>query len=194
MEATLDDITLSARGDNAFHLAGCQHVQHSPAYAACLNRLRLFDENRGNLPAIHRACEQPINNGMCQARRMRKEELVEGKPLYYVPRARIQEAAVNASADAAQRSYAKYSSFGRVSQEEERKKPSAPAPKPKPRDALDILAAASDGYAAAINNAVASEVNNAVVAPPAPALSLPPPSGDDDSMLARARRALAAKQ
>lgn len=78
---------MSASGDNAYYIEQCSVVGHRPAYASCL--CKVADRKEGRLQAAYAECSAAIGKKMCPAQRMRKEELAEGKAIYFISRIKL---------------------------------------------------------------------------------------------------------
>lgn len=74
---------------NAFYLKGCNHVQQSPSYAACLSKIKQSKE--GTLPTLFSACGAAISSTLCPAIDMRQRELAEGRAMFFVNRVKLNE-------------------------------------------------------------------------------------------------------
>lgn len=77
----------SEQGCNAYYLPGCEVAGHRPAYAACLKKIA--DRKNGRLATSLSECSAAIGKKECQAQRMRKEELVEGRAIYFLNRNKL---------------------------------------------------------------------------------------------------------
>lgn len=80
--------SLSERPVNAYYLR-CEVVEQTTPYAACLDKIKLRKE--GRLSTSYAACSAAINNGRCPSLAMRKEELKEGRALYFLNRTKMNE-------------------------------------------------------------------------------------------------------
>jgi hypothetical protein len=162
----------SAGGNNAYYLKGCDAVQRSPSYAACLFKIGEIEAGRENV--LHNDCAAACRQGKCLAREMRDQEQLAGAALYYFPRTPPQ---------ALHLPFKVAGDFGvRITNltdpaliPRDPKKgdrfAAKPFPKVKPVDPLDAeLEAMSGGYADAITAAVAE----LPPAAPAPAPKSPP--------------------
>lgn len=78
----------SEQGCNAFYLDNCEHVGHRPAYAACLKKVD--DRKSGRLAPQYSDCSAAIGRKDCRAAKMRKEELAEGRAIYFINRQKMQ--------------------------------------------------------------------------------------------------------
>jgi hypothetical protein len=79
-------INMSTSGANAFYLDECNVSGCRPNYAVCLNRIEQIksDQLKGH------DCEAEIQRKTCPAAKMREEELVVGKAIYFIDRAKLQ--------------------------------------------------------------------------------------------------------
>jgi hypothetical protein len=77
----------SEQGCNAYYLPGCDIAGHRPAYAACLKKIS--DRKNGRLTTSLSECSAAIGKKQCPAQRMRKEEIVEGRAIYFVNRNKL---------------------------------------------------------------------------------------------------------
>lgn len=74
----------SAGGENAYYLRGCEAVQRSPSYAACLFKIGEIEAGRENV--LHADCATAHRQKKCLAVEMREQERLQGVALYYFPR------------------------------------------------------------------------------------------------------------
>lgn len=74
----------SAGGNNAYYLKGCDTVQRSPSYAACL--FKIAEVGAGRESDYNRECAVAIRSRQCGAANMRQEEELKGQALFYFPR------------------------------------------------------------------------------------------------------------
>jgi hypothetical protein len=77
-------LSASLSGKNAYYLGHCRITEHNPAYAACLDKMRLVKEGRAR--EVWPACSEAIRLGTCQAVTMRQTEELAGEALYFLPR------------------------------------------------------------------------------------------------------------
>lgn len=78
----------SAQGCNAYYHR-CEEVGHSAPYASCLARIE--DRKQGRLPVIYAACSVAIGKKVCPAMAMRREELAEGRAIYFLNRTKMRD-------------------------------------------------------------------------------------------------------
>lgn len=174
----------SEQGCNAYYLDKCDHVGHRPAYAACLKKVA--ERQHGRLDACNADCSAAIGKKDCLAAKMRKEEIVSGKAIYFINRQKLQ--AFYRSVEEIERAKLIATPVGQWST----KKPSRsrsvetittpPPPPAKPKHFLDID---TGGYVDAINAATKTEVSKGVV--------MSAPAGAGMSLLEMARQMVAAK-
>lgn len=139
----------SEQGCNAFYLPGCEVVGHRPAYAACLKKIA--DRKEGRLITNLSECSAAIGKKECQAQRMRKEELVEGRALYFVNRKKLQSFQ-QYQTEMEQQRFASMPSGKDDKKKLKRPTPvQTPAAPPEPKHFLDI---STGSYADAINAAI----------------------------------------
>jgi hypothetical protein len=186
----------SARGDNAYYIAGCAVVGHAPAYASCLNKIKRVAER--TCPSIYSDCKSTINGQGCAATRMQRHEKAEGRALYYVSRAAL-NAANDARDDAAGERHR--NGLQEISTRAKKGRRTAFAP-PLPRTPVassdstsleqSIERSVETDYSAALAQALtrAAKIETASVAKPPPVLSS---TTAGESALEVARRMLAAK-
>lgn len=183
----------SAGGDNAYYLRGCDTVNRSPAYASCLFKISEFEAGRDH--EIYRDCYEAIRTKKCRAISMREQEQLQGVALYYFPRKPPQALLVPVD---------KCGEFGvRISnltppdwipKDPKPSKPrfAAPVGKSAVTDVKTTtmageLAAAEQGYAAAINAALnePASVDMAVAVNATPAKPQTPPPAPKAAPVAR---------
>lgn len=87
-EIKVHPASMSADSSNAFYLKGCETVQHSPSYAACL--FRISEHEQGRTYPGKESCIDAINSNKCRAKEMRQQEQLAGQALYYFQRQFIQ--------------------------------------------------------------------------------------------------------
>lgn len=181
----------SEQGCNAYYLPGCEIAGHRPAYAACLKKIS--DRKNGRLNSSIAECSAAIGKKECLAQRMRKEEIVEGRAIYFVNRNKLRSF-MQYQSEMEQQRWASMS-FGKDDKKKQSKPrmvaeaPKAPTP-PEPKHFLDMN---TGSYADAINAAMKQPIEPAAPAPK-PAQPAPPvataPAGL--SMMERARLKFAA--
>lgn len=187
-------IEASELGINAYYIPGCEVVGHQPSYAACLKKVA--ERKNGRLPTHHADCLAAIGHKTCQAMRMRKEEVVEGRAIYFINRKKMQAFHQYRSEMDQQRWAAM--TFGKDDKKPKRPAP-APAPvptaePPKPKHFLDMN---TGSYADAINAALKPAAPEPAapaskpVEQPKPTLAAPVKAGM--SLLEMARLQMAAK-
>jgi hypothetical protein len=88
MEESILGVEASASKGNAFYLDKCEHVDHRPPFAACIDKITRRSE--GRLESIFSTCSVAISKGECRAKLLRDEELLKGKSIYFVSRAELQ--------------------------------------------------------------------------------------------------------
>ena len=141
----------SEQGCNSFYLDNCEHVGHRPAYAACLKKVEL--RKRGRLDTSYSDCSAAIGRKECRAAKMQKEELAEGRAIYFINRKKLQ-AFHQYRAEMEQRHFSSMSfSKGdqkKVSKPRPIEQPKAPPPA-APKHFLDMN---TGSYADAINAAM----------------------------------------
>lgn len=140
----------SEQGCNAYYLPGCEIAGHRPAYAACLKKIA--DRKNGRLNSSVAECSAAIGKKECPAQRMRKEEIVEGRAIYFINRNKLRSFQQYQS-EMEQQRWASMS-FGK----DDKKKPKpravaepVKAPPPAPTHFLDMN---TGSYADAINAAL----------------------------------------
>lgn len=84
-------VEASLQGTNSYYLEYCNMGGHRPAYAACLNRINAV-KSGASLGMNCTECSSAISIRSCPAIALREEELEAGRALYYVNRAKQQEA------------------------------------------------------------------------------------------------------
>lgn len=140
----------SEQGCNSYYLPGCDIAGHRPAYAACLKKIA--DRKNGRLTTSLSECSAAIGKKECPAQRMRKEELVEGKAIYFINRNKLRSF-MQYQSEMEQQRWASMS-FGK---DDKKKAPKmrvvAESPKapPPPKHFLDMN---TGSYADAINAAL----------------------------------------
>lgn len=77
----------SASGENAYYLNNCEVVGHRPAYCVCLRKIE--ERKNGALATVYSDCSAAIGKKQCPAQRMRKEELAEGRAIYFINRRKV---------------------------------------------------------------------------------------------------------
>lgn len=180
----------SEQGCNAYYLPGCEIAGHRPAYAACLKKIA--DRKNGRLNSSIAECSAAIGKKECPAQRMRKEEIVEGRAIYFVNRNKLRSF-MQYQSEMEQQRWASMS-HGK----DDKKKPKArivaeapAAPPPAPKHFLDMN---TGSYADAINAAL--KPTEPAAPAPKPVQPAPPvataPAGL--SMMERARLKFAANQ
>ena len=149
-------IEYSARGDNAYYIDTCEVVGHSPSYAVCLHKIRAAQEDKGKI--IYLNCTRKINGAGCKATRMQRQEIAEGRALFYRSREE-QRAEIDALAAETQKwihekyggNY--YSGGGATIGKRVKRATSAPTPAPAPVKSESVLDGIAGDYAAAISKA-----------------------------------------
>lgn len=152
MEQLIRGAEASEGGDNAFYLASCMHVQHRPAYAACLCKIE--DRKKGRLEGMPE-CSAAIGRKDCPALPMRQEEILAGKAIYFVSRKELQ-AQAQAAAAARGHVFAQMAEQGRDWAPSKTKRPKVTAAPAAPAPSID--------YAAAINKAMSAATAAAAAA------------------------------
>lgn len=181
----------SEQGCNAYYLPGCEIAGHRPAYAACLKKIA--DRKNGRLNSSIAECSAAIGKKECPAQRMRKEEIVEGRAIYFINRNKLRSF-MQYQSEMEQQRWATMS-FGK---DDKKKQPKprmvAEPPKAPPSEPKHFLDMNTGNYADAINAAL-KPTEPAEPAPKpvqkAPVTVAPAPAGL--TMMERARLALAAK-
>lgn len=85
-DAVIEPVSASASGRfNAFSVR-CQALGFTNLYAGCLARLGALDAPGVKVPADWNDCRSTRSAGRCEAARMREEELLKGKAIYFQPR------------------------------------------------------------------------------------------------------------
>lgn len=181
----------SEQGCNAYYLPGCEIAGHRPAYAACLKKIA--DRKNGRLSSSVAECSAAIGKKECPAQRMRKEEIVEGRAIYFVNRNKLRSF-MQYQSEMEQQRWVSMS----FSKDDKKKSPKprmvAEAPKAPPSAPKHFLDMNTGSYADAINAALKPTEPTAPAPKPvqqAPATVAPAPAGL--TMMERARLALAAK-
>lgn len=152
LEQLIRGAEASEGGDNAFYLASCMHVQHRPAYAACLCKIE--DRKKGRLEGMPE-CSAAIGRKDCPALPMRQEEILAGKAIYFVSRKELQ-AQAQAAAAARGHVFAQMAEQGRDWAPSKTKRPKVTAAPAAPAPSID--------YAAAINKAMSAATAAAAAA------------------------------
>ena len=140
----------SEQGCNSFYLDNCEHVGHRPAYAACLKKVA--ERKNGRLDTQYSDCSAAIGRKDCRAMKMRKEELAEGRAIYFINRNKLRSF-MQYQSEMEQQRWASMS-FGKTDPKKVSKRPElpkAPAPTPAPKHFLDMN---TGSYADAINAAM----------------------------------------
>lgn len=75
-------VSASESGKNAYYVPTCDVVEHAPAYASCLDKMKQIRNKTGKFPA----CATAARQGRCKAAALRQEEELKGEALYFVPR------------------------------------------------------------------------------------------------------------
>lgn len=155
----------SEQGINAYYLDNCEHVGHRPAYCACLKKVA--DRKNGRLASHLSDCSAAIGRKDCRAAKMRKEELAEGRAIYFINRLKLRSF-MQYQSEMEQQRWASMS-FGK---DDKKKAPKprmvAEAPKAPPAEPKHFLDMNTGSYADAINAALKP------VAPEPAALALKP--------------------
>lgn len=159
MEQLIRGADASAGGDNAYYLDYCIHVQHRPAYAACICKLQ--DRKKGRLDGFPE-CSAAIGRKDCPAAAMRREEELADKAIYFVSRAELQKQ-MRAAAEARGAVFAKMAEQGRDWTPSRTKRVKTTATPAAPSVSVD--------YAAAINKAMSSAAAASAAAAKAPELA-----------------------
>jgi hypothetical protein len=79
-------ITASASGRENGFLHHCKVVEETMFYASCLGRLAVLQDATQRTPKDWTECARACQHGICPAQRMREEELLKGKAIYFSPR------------------------------------------------------------------------------------------------------------
>lgn len=148
----------SAGGNNAYYLKGCDTVQRSPSYAACL--FKIVEIEAGRETDYNRECGVAIRSRQCRAVGMHQEEQLKGQALYFFPR-KTAHLPMKVTGDFGV-PITNLTDPALIPRDRAPAQRSAPLSKPKPAAIPDVLDLPKDGYAAAINATIAA-------APPAPA-------------------------
>lgn len=168
---TIEPITASADGKRNAYTHSCHFVQQKMNYAACLSRVAAIDG--GKYPKDWEPCSSATNS--CPARRMRREEEIAGKAIYFAPRGTIATAAATA---------------GRWISDKVKKAVAPPAPRAK-SSMFDAMRDA--GSMADVINAMSTTHTSAAAPAPAPMKPLPV-AQPGETPLQMARRLAAAKK
>lgn len=179
-------LSASASGNNAFNLDGCDLVGHRPPYAACLFKIGEWNANR--LGPGCATCATAMSKGECQAQKMRAEETLAGKSLYYIDRLRLRAECQARDDEASERR-------GRMLSGDSQEKPSRRAPPQRPTAPLAPAVSAfidpnHGGYADAINIAL-REMPPVLNVPPLPVAPVVNVAKAGMSMVEIARAAMA---
>lgn len=182
LEQVNQDVTISvdasADGKRNVWTIHCEVVQHAKAYCVCIHLCKQRKE--GRLPTQYSDCSAAIGKKECPALKMRKEELAEGRAIYF--RERVAPATVTP----AQWAEVVKNPPKRIDMSEVRPK-SAPISKPAPvssKSSGGVLQKIDGaGYATAINRAIENESKPKVVTPPPKVEAMP-----GESLLEMARR------
>lgn len=162
--------TVSAGGNNAYYLTGCELVGHRPSYCVCLNKIKAYERDR-TLRGLQ--CESEIRDKVCPAIKMRDQELAAGKALFFVNRTKLMAFNDEQARIERDRIVASKPSAKKLPPLEMIKMPKidyGEIVKPKPKVENHFLDQQGDGYAAAINNAMRDLDKKPVVAKPEPAV------------------------
>lgn len=184
-------ITASADGRMNMYFSQCLVVGQVMNYAACLWRQSVLANPTTKVPADWNACSEAAKCGRCNATEMRREEVLQGRAIYFRGRATGQTVGQEAMAIyKAEHGHSVQSiappSTGAVFLGGSRSQPAAPpvipaAPVKRTSSMLDVMGGEPD-YAAAINAAVITPVVTkpvpqivtlAHVGPPAVAVAAP---------------------
>lgn len=79
------DLIVSTLGTNAFYIPYCDVEKYSPNYAACLCRADKMKED-ARYKKSWANCADAISNGVCEAQKMRAQEIEAGQCLFFVQR------------------------------------------------------------------------------------------------------------
>lgn len=162
-EAKVYPPSASHSGDNAYYIKGCDIVQHSPSYAACLWKITENEVGRTYPGKEH--CVDAINAKRCRAVEMRQEELLKGVAIYFFPRQFIQNKVIT--------NLTPLSEIPVVSPKWGRTVSVERTPPKTKQTALDKeFDGDENGFAAAIN-AEMQNLTNAEIQKPAPVVSAP---------------------
>lgn len=75
----------SAQGNNAYYHR-CEVVEQTTPYASCLSKIKQRKE--GRLPSAYAPCSAAINQGRCIAVEMQQKEMLEGRAVFFINRAK----------------------------------------------------------------------------------------------------------
>lgn len=163
----------SEQGCNAYYLPGCEIAGHRPAYAACLKKIA--DRKNGRLTTSLSECSAAIGKKECPAMRMRKEELVEGRAIYFLNRNKLRSF-MQYQSEMEQQRWASMS-FGKDDKKKAAPKPRVvaepPSAPPPPKHFLDMT---TGSYADAINAALSKPAPEPVAPTPPPVQQNPAPA------------------
>jgi hypothetical protein len=140
----------SASPDNGYYLKGCDAVQHSPAYAACLFKIKFTQDDKPVMAAPECICA--IKDVSCAALEMKQSEELKGVAMFFFERSYTKTSVkTNLSDDHYGATLGigkgtKRQTGGVVRQQSRHHAPEG-----------DECFVPLDGYAAAINAAIASE-------------------------------------
>lgn len=173
---------------NAFHLGNCDLVGHRPPYASCLFKLNEW-KVRG-LGAACASCATAMARNECPAQAMRAEELLAGKAIYYIDRARLQSQNDGREEQTQARLNDLLISGGVSLRKANMSLKASPKPATIVAKPADFMDAQQGSYADAINLAV-QEQPVAPTAPPAPVVHVVQAVKAGMSMVEIARAAMA---
>lgn len=143
-------IEKSASGKENGYIHHCSVVEHCMNYAACLARIDAIKAQKGMQD--WGCCETAMGNRTCKASEMRKEELLQGRSIYFTPRGAIQKVVASA------REW--------ISNWNKTVKPTLASPAPrKVRDVIDAMGELGS-FADAISTGESTATTAAVVALP----------------------------
>lgn len=178
-------VEASAQGHNSYYLANCEHVGHRPAYCACLKKVA--ERKNGRLDTQYSECSAAIGKKECVAMKMRKEEIAEGRALYFINRKKLQSFQQYQTEMEQQRFSSM--SFSKDKKPQAKRPSIEPAAPKKPQHFLDVQ---TGSYADAINAAIAAPAPEIKpVEQPKPVPAAPIKAGM--SLLEMARLQMAAK-
>lgn len=183
-------MSASADGNkNAFHLGNCDLVGHRPPYASCLFKIGEWKAER--LGPACTSCATAMARNECPAQAMRAEELLAGKAIYYIDRARLR-AQNDGREEQAQVRLNDLLISGGVSLRKANLSPKAPLKSVTVTvKSADFMDAQQGSYADAINLAVQEQPVAAAVAPPPPVVHVIQAVRAGMSMVEIARAAMA---
>lgn len=78
-------LIVSTLGTNAFYIPYCEVEKYSPNYAACLCRADKMKED-ARYKKSWANCADAIQNGVCEAQKLRAQEIEAGECLFFVQR------------------------------------------------------------------------------------------------------------